>query len=84
MDSEWAFGHKTERPVQSAELMVKQIETLLEKNETFTKNHLVVLTHDRIFHRPEDLDSLRKMIVLLKQHPNYVFETIDHYPGLKW
>ncbi len=83
-DSEWAFGHKTERPIQSAELMAKQIENLLDKNETFTKNHLVLLTHDRIFHRPEDLDSLRKMIVLLKQHLNYVFETVDHYPGIKW
>ena len=83
-DSEWAFGHKTERPIQTAEKMANQIENLFDKNETFTKNHLVILTHERIFHRPEDLDSLRKMILLLKQHPNYVFETIDHYPGLKW
>jgi peptidoglycan/xylan/chitin deacetylase (PgdA/CDA1 family) len=83
-DSEWTFGHTTGRPVQTATQMADQIVNLLDKNETFTKNHLVLLTHDRIFHRPEDLDSLNKMIVLLKQRPNYVFETIDHYPGLKW
>jgi peptidoglycan/xylan/chitin deacetylase (PgdA/CDA1 family) len=83
-DTEWVFGQKTGRPVQTAEEMTNQIVTLLEKNETYTKNHLVLLTHERIFRQPNDLDSLRKMIVLLKQHPNYVFETIDHYPGLKW
>lgn len=82
-DTEWAFSHKTALPVQSAEQMARQIIHLLEKNETFTKNHLVLLTHDRIFHRQQDLDSLNKMIGILKQQSNFVFETIDHYPGLR-
>ncbi len=82
-DTEWTFNHKTTFPVQSAEQMASQIIGLLAKNETFTKNHLVLLTHDRIFHRQQDLDSLNKMIGILKQQPNFVFETIDHYPGLK-
>ena len=82
-DTEWTFNHKTALPAQSAELMASQIIHLLEKNETFTKNHLVLLTHDRIFHRQQDLDSLNKMIGILKKQPNFVFETIDHYPGLK-
>jgi len=82
-DTEWAFNHKTALPFQSAEQMASQIIGLLEKNETFTKNHLVLLTHDRIFHRQQDLDSLNKMIGILKQQPNFIFETIDHYPGLK-
>lgn len=82
-DAEWAFNHKTALPVQSAEQMANHIIHLLEKNETFTKNHLVLLTHERIFHRPQDLDSLSKMIGILKRQPNFVFETIDHYPGLK-
>ncbi len=83
-DTEWVFGPTTGRPVQSATQMANQIATQLDNNETYTKKHLVLLMHDRIFHRPEDLDSLNKMIILLKQHPNYVFETINHYPGLKW
>ncbi len=82
-DTEWAFNHKTALPIQSAEQMANHIIRLLEKNETFTKNHLVLLTHERIFHRPQDLDSLRKMIGILKQQPNFVFETMNHYPGLK-
>ena len=82
-DTEWVFNYKTALPVQSAEQMASQIIGLLIKNETFTKNHLVLLTHDRIFHRKQDLDSLNKMIGILKQQPNFIFETIDHYPGLK-
>ncbi len=80
-DSEWMFDHLDARPVQSAEKMAKQITYLLEDNALFTKNHLVLLTHDRMFQRAADLDSLKKMISILKENPKYVFETIDHYPG---
>ncbi|MBL7759513.1 MAG: polysaccharide deacetylase family protein [Sediminibacterium sp.] len=82
-DSEWHFNPKDARPVQSAEKMARHIKSLLDSNQTFTRNHLVLLTHDRMFQRPSDQDSLRKMLQLLKQNPRYVFETLDHYPGLK-
>lgn len=82
-DSEWHFNPKDARPVQSAEKMARHIQSLLDSNQTFTRNHLVLLTHDRMFQRPSDQDSLRKMLQILKQNPRYVFETLDHYPGLK-
>lgn len=80
-DAEWMFSHTDVRPLQSAEYMARHISYLLEDNEVFTKNHLVLLAHDRMFQRPEHLDSLKKMISLLKENPKYVFETINHYPG---
>ncbi len=80
-DTEWMFNHNDVRPLQSAEKMAQHITYLLEDNAVFTKNHLVLLTHDRMFQRPEHVDSLKKMITILKEHPKYVFETIDHYPG---
>lgn len=83
-DSEWHFNHKDARPLQSAEKMAQKIKNLLDSNQTFTRNHLVLLSHDRMFQRPADLDSLKKMLQILKQNPRYVFETLDHYPGLKW
>lgn len=82
-DAEWHFGKKNARPVQSAEKMAAQIDSALAKNQTHVRNHLVLLTHDRMFQRPADADSLAKLIRLLKQNPSYVFETVDHYPGLK-
>lgn len=80
-DSEWMFSHTDAHPLQSAEYMARHITYLLEDNALFTKHHLVLLTHDRMFQRPEHLDSLKKMISILKENPKYVFETIDHYPG---
>lgn len=80
-DTEWMFNYNDVRPIQSAEKMAHHITYLLEDNAVFTKNHLVLLTHDRMFQRPEYVDSLKKMITILKENPKYVFETIDHYPG---
>lgn len=80
-DVEWNFD-KNSRPVQSAELMAKQIENAFESKSSFVKNHVVLLTHDRMFREPGYKDSLVKMINIL-QAKKYVFETADQYPLLK-
>jgi len=80
-DVEWNFNHKAE-PVQSAELMARQIENAFESKSSFVKNHVVLLTHDRMFREPAYRDSLAKMISIL-QEKKYVFETADQYPILK-
>jgi hypothetical protein len=83
-DVEWNFNHKTANPVQKPQRMVDIIDSSLAKpKRLFTKNHVVILTHDRMFRKPNYTDSLAKFITLLKQNPKNVFETIDHYPGLK-
>lgn len=82
-DLEWNFNHKTANPLQSPTKLLRQVENALEKNNLNTKNHLVILTHDRMFRNANYADSLAKFISLLKEHKNYVFETVDHYPNLK-
>lgn len=82
-DLEWAFGRKSARPVQSAGKLAQMVDSAFAHQETRTANHLVILTHDRMFRRPADADSLVRFIQILKQNPRYVFETVDHYPGLK-
>lgn len=82
-DVEWNFGRKTANPVESPERLMKIVENAFAQNKTNTKNHLVILTHDRMFRNQNYTDSLTKFINLLQQHQNYVFETLDHYPGLK-
>jgi hypothetical protein len=59
------------------------IDSTFARRDTHVANHLVLLSHDRMFQRPSDADSLAKLIHILKQNPDYVFETVDHYPGLK-
>ena len=81
-DVEWHFkrnpnGHGSV-PIQGAQLMARQIINTLEKNETYRKNSVVMLAHDRMFHLPNYKDSLVSMINILKQqHPEYVFETAE-------
>ena len=82
-DLEWNFNHKSARPVQSAVKLAAQVDSAFAKSDTHVNNHLVILSHDRMFQRPADADSLAKFIHILKQNPTYVFETVDHYPGLK-
>lgn len=82
-DLEWDFNRRSARPVQSPVTLAREVDSAFLKKTTHTPNHLVILTHDRMFRRPADSDSLAKFIRILKQNPDYVFETVDHYPGLK-
>lgn len=81
-DVEWNFKpeHGGARPVQSVSTMVKMINNTFNKKECYRKNNLVLLAHDRMFHTPAYTDSLYKFVMILKQNPHYVFETIDKYP----
>jgi peptidoglycan/xylan/chitin deacetylase (PgdA/CDA1 family) len=82
-DVEWNFNHENANPVESPAKLARIVAKTLENNEMNTKNHLVILTHDRMFRNPNYTDSLAKFIGLLKENKNYVFETVDHYPNLK-
>lgn len=82
-DLEWHFNPHTARPIQTPEKLAAQVDSAFAKNETHVRNHLVILSHDRMFQHPDEADSLEKFIRILKRNPKYVFETVDHYPGLK-
>jgi peptidoglycan-N-acetylglucosamine deacetylase len=82
-DVEWNFKGKNSTPVQSADAMIKEIETAFQNNQNFVRNNVVVLSHDRMFAQPQYADSLRKVLSALKQDNSIVFETIDHYPGIQ-
>ncbi|MBC7651537.1 MAG: polysaccharide deacetylase family protein [Deinococcales bacterium] len=82
-DVEWNFSHKTETPIQSTQKMLNIVDSAMAKNRLHTKNHLVILTHDRMFKDQNYTDSLTKFIAKLKIDKRNVFETIDHYPGVK-
>ncbi|MDE1191273.1 MAG: polysaccharide deacetylase family protein [Arachidicoccus sp.] len=87
-DAEWSFkrdpsGHGSV-PVQSAETMVKMVENALNDHHTHRKNAIVLLSHDRMFNHQNYSDSLYKFMYELKtRNPDYIFETVDHYPDAK-
>ncbi len=84
-DEEWMFSKDgKDLPVQSATQMAEEIEKDIETSHTHTKNQLVLLSHDRMFRLPSGVDSLYRMIMMLKErHTNWAFETIDHYRGIR-
>jgi peptidoglycan/xylan/chitin deacetylase (PgdA/CDA1 family) len=83
-DVEWHFKEKGGMPpVQTADGIIKDIETAIDGNENFVRNNIVILTHDRMFEKPQYADSLRKVITALKKDNRIVFETMDHYPGIR-
>ena len=81
-DVEWHFDRKS-NPVQSAELMAEQVVNAVERNATLEKNHVVILSHDRMFREQGYKDSLAKMITILQARKGYVFETADQFPRIK-
>ena len=85
-DVEWSMKRDPKGPgsvpVESADRMIAEMEGALNNHRTHRKNTVVLLSHDRMFHRDNYRDSLYKMISTLKtRHPNYVFETVENYPG---
>ena len=83
-DIEWRFTSKGGSvPVQSADGIIKEVNDKFENYYSNVENNIVILAHDRMFEKPQYADSLRKVIATLKKDPRNVFETIDHYPGLR-
>lgn len=69
-------------PKESVEEMLKKVNEKFESGYTYEQNALVILSHDRLFGKPQYADSLSKFIAELKKDPRNVFETIDHYPSV--
>jgi len=82
-DVEWRFLHGNV-PVQGAEQMAKEVNEKFEDALTVAPNAIVILAHDRMFAKPQYADSLSRFIEILKKDPKNVFETIDHYPLIKY
>jgi hypothetical protein len=64
--------------------MAKEVNDMFNDALTVAPNGIVILAHDRMFAKPQYADSLTRFIEILKQDPRNVFETIDHYPLIKY
>jgi peptidoglycan/xylan/chitin deacetylase (PgdA/CDA1 family) len=82
-DMEWGQQAKMKAPKESVDEMIKDINQKFDDGSTNEANMIVILSHDRLFEKPQYVDSLRKFIRVLKQDPRNVFETIDHYPSVQ-
>lgn len=81
-DLEWHFN-KEQRPVQTADEMITQIDSAFAKNKTKTTDHLVLLAHDQVYISSDDSAVLHNFIIQLKKKDEYNFEQVSQYPGLQ-
>lgn len=82
-DLEWHQAAKMKAPKESVDEMLKMIEQRFTDEYTYQPNMIVILSHDRLFEKKENADSLRRFITELKKDPRNVFETLDHYPTVQ-
>ena len=79
-DLEWHEHNGGKEPQESVDQLVHEINQKFDDGATNEQNALVLLSHDRLFQKPQYIDSLRKLVSTLKADKRNVFETIDHYP----
>ena len=75
-DSEWEFSYRNGAPKGSAEQVMADIEMRLRTNDTFTKNHCVLLLHERMFQQKWEIARLITML----QQKGYIFEHLRNFP----
>jgi peptidoglycan/xylan/chitin deacetylase (PgdA/CDA1 family) len=79
-DCEWKINGVTGKPDLSVNQLYTQMKNLLRKGTSYTKNNVVLLTHDNMYQTKKGQRLLSDLIDSLKQHPNYRFEFVRNYP----
>jgi len=79
-DIEWEHDKRTGAPVQTADKIFYQIEGMLKKNKTVTRNHIVILCHDEMFKNKWEGSELQKLIERLRWAGSYEFNHLSEYP----
>jgi peptidoglycan-N-acetylglucosamine deacetylase len=82
-DLEWHYDHKTFTVKNSADALLKQIDSIFESGKTKLPEHLVLLAHDQVYATPEDSAELHGLVKKIKEKDDYELELVSNYPGAK-
>jgi peptidoglycan-N-acetylglucosamine deacetylase len=82
-DLEWHYDHKTFTLSNSADALLKQIDSVFESGRTKVPEHLVLLAHDQVYSTSEDSSELHSLLKKLKEKADYELELVSNYPGAK-
>ena len=78
-DLEWE-ADSLNRPVQSPDSLLQQLEQAFVNNASFVPGHVVLLCHDWMFTSPAYKEELDAFIRLVKRAGNIRFEWLKNYP----
>jgi peptidoglycan-N-acetylglucosamine deacetylase len=80
-DLEWHYDHKDLSVKNSADEVIKQIDSVFNNKKTKSNDHLVLLAHDQVYQKSKDSIELRQLIQKLKLKDEYELSLATSYPG---
>ena len=80
-DLEWHYDHKELTVKNSADELLKQIDSVFNNKKTKSPEHLVLLAHDQVYGKTKDSAELRQLIQKLKLKDEYELSIASSYPG---
>lgn len=80
-DLEWHYDHKELTVKNSADDLLKQIDSVFNNKRTKSPEHLVLLAHDQVYGKTKDSAELRQLIQKLKLKEEYELSIATSYPG---
>ena len=80
-DLEWHYDHKELTVKNSADELLKQIDSVFNNKITKSPEHLVLLAHDQVYGKTKDSAELRQLIQKLKLKEDYELSIASGYPG---
>jgi len=80
-DLEWHYDHKELTVKNSADELLKQIDSVFNNKKTKSPEHLVLLAHDQVYGKTKDSAELRQLIQKLKLKEEYELSIASNYPG---
>jgi peptidoglycan/xylan/chitin deacetylase (PgdA/CDA1 family) len=80
-DLEWHYDHKELTVKNSADELLKQIDSVFNNRKTKSPEHLVLLAHDQVYGKTKDSAELRQLIQKLKLKEDYELSIASGYPG---
>src|SRR4030095_9416984 len=80
-DLEWHYDHKELTVKNSADELLKQIDSVFNNKKTKSPEHLVLLAHDQVYGKTKDSAELRQLIQKLKLKEEYELSIASGYPG---
>ncbi|MDE3247355.1 MAG: polysaccharide deacetylase family protein [Bacteroidota bacterium] len=82
-DLEWHFNPKDMSLANTADDLLRQIDSVFAQHRTRVPEHLVLLAHDQVYTDANDSIELHNFIRLLKLRDDYELELVSNYPGIK-
>lgn len=78
-DLEWRYCSDSSLEVQTAELMINEVEDFFRNKKTFTPDNIIILAHDPMFGNSYNKEQLELFIKEIKRKNNFRFGRLDNY-----